>query len=152
MPGGKGNIKPEDGKQFSSDYTPQEKWTEEIATDLGNKLIIWLNEEEGNMFYKEFLINNNLYGDLIGHLSKRFSSFSELIAKAKEIQEIKLVKYGVWDKLNASMTKFTLINNHNYSDKQVIESTINDKVALLKELPPKERAERIKKLIEELKL
>jgi len=29
MPGGKGNIKPKDGKQFSSEYQPEEKWTEE---------------------------------------------------------------------------------------------------------------------------
>ena len=33
------------------------------------------------------------------------------------MQKAKLVKYGVMDKLNAAMTKFTLINNHGWKDK-----------------------------------
>lgn len=39
-----------------------------------------------------------------------------------------------------------------YIEKQIIEQTVNDKVALLKELPDKERAERIKELIKKLDL
>ena len=128
MPGGKGNIKPSDGKQFSSDYQPQEKWTEKRALDLGNELIQWLKEvdeegnDKGNMFFMEFLvIEKDLYEDLIEYLSKKFTSFSELIKKAKKIQEIKLVKYGVGDRLNSSMTKFCLINNHDWKDKTEID-------------------------------
>ena len=128
MLGGKGNIKPSDGKQFSSDYQPQEKWTEKRALDLGNELIQWLKEvdeegnDKGNMFFMEFLvIEKDLYEDLIEYLSKKFTSFSELIKKAKKIQEIKLVKYGVGDRLNSSMTKFCLINNHDWKDKTEID-------------------------------
>ncbi len=154
MPGGKGNIKPEDGKQFSSDYQPEEKWTEENALNLGNELIEWLKKpSKGNIFFEEFLyINENYYPELIAYLSKKFTSFLNLLDRAKNIQKIKLIKYGVSDLLNAPMTKFTLINNHNMSDKQVIENPVSNKIALLKELPPKERAKRIKELVKELKL
>lgn len=33
------------GKQFSADYLPQEKWTEEMALQIVNDLIIWLNPQ-----------------------------------------------------------------------------------------------------------
>jgi len=129
MPGGNKNIKPEDGKKFSSEYQPQEKWTEKKSLKLGADLIDWLKardedgEDKGNIFYEEFLvIERDLYPQLITYLSEKFSSFSKLIDKAKKIQELKLVKYGVGDRLNASMTKFTLSNNHGYSDKQEVQN------------------------------
>lgn len=115
MAGGYKKIKPEDGKQFSSDYQPEEKWTEEKATELGEELIKWLTDKdnEGNIFFEEFIvIQKDLYPSLIAYLSKKYSSFSKLIEKAKKIQEIKLYKYGVADRLNAAMAKFVLINEH----------------------------------------
>ena len=124
MPGGKGNIRPSDGKQFSKDYQPKEKWTKKRAMALGEELIAWLKEtdedgeDKGNMFFEEFLvIEKDLYLEVISYLCKKFTSFSKLIEKAKKIQELKLVKYGVGDRLNATMTKFVLMNCHGFSDK-----------------------------------
>lgn len=124
MPGGNKNIKPKDGKQFSSDYQPEEKWTEDKALQLGHELIDWLKlknqdgEDNGNMFYQEFLIiEKDLYEGVISYLCEKFSSFSKLIEKANKIQELKLQKYGVADRLNATMTKFVLTNKHGWSDK-----------------------------------
>lgn len=125
MPGGKSNIKPEDGKQFSSEYQPQEKWTEEKALELADDLIDWLNakddngEDKGNMFYEEFLvIERGLYPQLISYLEEKFSSFLKRIRTAEKIQELKLQKYGVGDRLNASMTKFVLANKHGWKERQ----------------------------------
>jgi len=119
MAGGKCNIKPEDGKQFSSEYQPSEKWTEKKALDLGADLISWLKEKDsngndiGNIFFEEFIvINMDLYPQLTSYLCKKFSSFLKLIEKAKKIQELKLYKYGTADRLNAQITKFVLINEH----------------------------------------
>ena len=131
MPGGKGNIKPSDGKQFSKEYQPKEKWTEERAlNEVGHPLIEWLlakdkdGNDKGNMFFEEFLIiENNYYHDLVRYLSEKFTSFSELIERARKIQELKLQKYGVADRLNATMTKFVLINKHNWKDKIEHENT-----------------------------
>lgn len=122
MPGGNKNIRPEDGKQFSSEYQPEEKWTEKRALKVGKELLEWLKKEEENIFFDEFLyIENNYYTELIAYLSNKFTSFLRLIEKAKKIQETKLMKFGVLDKLNAQMTKFTLINNHNWKNKKEIE-------------------------------
>lgn len=129
MPGGKKNIRPEDGKQFSKDYQPPEKWTEEVALKLGRELLDWLKEKDeedkdkGNIFIIDFLAGKEKSRDLPTYLANKFSSFSELLEKAKTIQEAKLVKYGVADRLNASMTKFCLINHHGYYDKQHIDHT-----------------------------
>ncbi len=113
MGGGKGNIKPKDGKQFSQEYQPEEKWTEKKAIELGEDMISWLKESDTNLFFGEYLhIVNNYYPSLISYLRNKFTSFSKLIEKAKKIQELKLYKFGVADRLNASMTKFVLINEH----------------------------------------
>lgn len=121
MPGGNKNIKPEDGKQFSSEYQPAQKWTEDAALKIGNELISWMKEADENMFFEEFLyLKENYNTDLISYLRKKFSSFAELIRIAKKMQEVKLKKFGVMDKLNAQMTKFVLINNHNWRDKKEI--------------------------------
>jgi len=129
MGGGKGNIKPSDGVQFGKGNKAAEKWTEAVALKLGQELIDWLKEvdEEGNdkanMFFNEFLIiEKDLDDSTIDYLCKKFTSFSELITKAKKIQEIKLVKYGVADRLNATMTKFVLTNHHGYKDKTDLTS------------------------------
>ena len=37
------------------------------------------------------------------------------------------MKFGVFDKLNATMTKFTLINNHDWKDKQEIQQEVTNK-------------------------
>ena len=122
MPGGNKNIGPDDGKKFSSEYQPEEKWTEERALSLGKELIEWLKEEgTENMFFEEFLvIKKDLYPELTSYLCNKFSSFSKLIAKAKKIQEIKLKKYGSGDVLNATITKFVLINEHEWKDKSEV--------------------------------
>jgi len=126
MAGGKGNIKPEDGKQFSSEYQPEEKWTEKKSLELGDDLIAWMKLAPTNIFWEEYLIiERDLYGSLIAYLCHKFSSFSKLIERAKKIQEIKLKKYGTADALNASVTKFVLINEHGWADKQEIDHTVN---------------------------
>ena len=118
MAGGYGKIKPSDGKQFSSEYQPKIKWTEEAALKLGEELLAWMRDDDENMFINDFLIIENDYDDdLCTYLSKKFSSFSELLNKTKAIQKTKLLKFGVLDRLNSTMTKFVLINNHGMTDK-----------------------------------
>lgn len=115
------------GKLFSSKYQPPEKWTEERALQLGNDLINWLKakdedgNDKGNIFFEEFLtMEKDLYPELTKYLSDKFSSFFKLLEQAKKIQEIKLMKFGTTNQLNATMTKFVLINKHGWRDKQEI--------------------------------
>ena len=150
MPAKKGNTH---GKQFSKDYQPAEIWTEENALRLGNDLIAWLLEKETNIFFLEFLVIDNDYSEtLTAYLSSKFKSFSRLLFRAKKIQEAKLLKYGVLDKLNSSMTKFVLINNHGYTDRKAIENTIiqtdAEKLALVQKINFIESGQKVEEEIE----
>ncbi len=101
-----------------------EKWTEQIALDLGNELINWIKLDD-NIFFEDFLyIVKDLHPNIIGYLSKKYKSFNELLKRSKKIQELKLVKLGIKDKLQPAMTIFVLKNHHNYKDKQEITADI----------------------------
>lgn len=119
MPGGHANINGSDGNTFEKGNKEAEKWTEEIALELGEELIEWISSEgKENMFFGWFFhIEKGLYRDLPQYLCRKFPSFKELYDKAVEIQKLKLIKYGVDDKLNAQMTKFVLSNLHDMADK-----------------------------------
>lgn len=130
MPGGNKNIKPEDGKQFSKDYQPTEKWTEKNALALGNEMIEWLNEVDengkdlGNTLFEEFLvIKKGLYPDIITYLRDKFTSFSKLYKAAKKTQEIKITKYCLLDQMNAGMGKFLLSATHGLTEKKEIKQS-----------------------------
>ena len=128
MPGGNKNIKPSDGKQFSSEYQPdKEIWTEEVALLFCQDIIDWLNKADENIFFDEFIFmvadpkkyheKAKIYVQLPSYLSGKYTSCLNLLEKAQKIQEIKLKKFGAFDKLNASITKFCLINLHDWKDK-----------------------------------
>ena len=121
------------GKQFTSEYQPEnEKWTESESLKFINDLIAWIKEKDDNIFVDDFIFLScdeskyagNIYAKLPNYLASKFDSCSTLYARAIQMQKAKLVKYGVMDKLNAHMTKFTLINNHGWKEKTDI--TTND--------------------------
>jgi hypothetical protein len=134
MPGGNGNIKPSDNPApFLKGNKAAEKWTKEIADTFANELIEWLSEkftdnegnekDKGNIFIIDFLAERKMPPKIISYLARKFTTFDTVMEIAKNIQEAKLVKYGVADRLNASMTKFCLINHHGYVDRQHIDHT-----------------------------
>lgn len=110
-----------------------EKWTEKKALKLGNDLIDWLNakdeegEDKGNIFFKEFLvIENDLYQEIIDYLCEKYKLFFNLIKRAKAIQETKLVKFGLADRLQTTMAIFVLKNHHDYKDRKEIDNKSSD--------------------------
>ncbi len=133
MPGGNKNIRPEDGRQFNLGNKAAEKWSEKKALALGYELLDWLDEtddegrDKGNIFMIDFLASQRISCRIPSYLADKFSSFCLLLEIAKTIQEAKLLKYGVADRLNASLTKFCLINHHGYFDKQHIDHTTQGK-------------------------
>ena len=49
-----------------------------------------------------------------------------------KIQELKLIKYGIADDLNATMTKFVLTNHHEYSERKETTVIQNEPLTELK--------------------
>jgi len=113
------------GKMFSKEYQPEEKWTEEKALALGYELLEWMKQPM-NIFFEEFLIiENDYYAELIAYLSSKFPSFLKVIDRARKIQELKLQKHATFKDTDTGMTKFILINRHDWKDKT--EETVNHK-------------------------
>lgn len=104
-----------------------EKWTEEAALKIVNDLIKWLkpdvvgemDQNEANIFVKDFLLfhTEGITRNQIQKLRKKYESFDALYARAREMQEVKLIKLGIGDRTNAQLTKLFLVNNHGYRDK-----------------------------------
>ena len=131
--GGYKNIDPHGGVKFKEGNRAAEKWTEERALAFGNEMINWMTSADENIFFDEFifLIAPSLpdYGDVSiftttpAYLANKYSSFSNLLERARKIQETRLKKFGAFDKLNASIVKFLLSAEHGLSEKSIIEST-----------------------------
>ena len=109
-----------------------EKWTEESLLKLGNELLEWLKSPK-NIFFEKFLIEYDLYGTMLGTYTEKYPSFSQLVNRAKKIQEYKIVEGAIVKDFDSGMTKFMLINNHGYvSDKQQIEQTGKQTIEFVK--------------------
>jgi len=94
-----------------------EKWTEEKVFELGSDMLEWFKEKD-NIFFQDFFVNKHgLFRSTRSDLKERLKSFRTLMEQAKELQEIKLADGGTKNRLNAAITKFMFMNNHNYSEK-----------------------------------
>jgi hypothetical protein len=128
--GGKGGIRPEDGKQFEKGNKAAEKWTEPESLKLANDIIKWMQEKNENIFFEDFLYLHNHEGKYAGkvtpqtlhYLKGKFISFSNLIEIAKKIEEVKITKFAAFDKMNAGFVKFLLSCNHGKSEKSIVET------------------------------
>ena len=99
-----------------------EKWTIENVSKLADELIEWFKHPE-NFYAKSFFLERNLYEDLRYYLRDKFPLFSDILKKAKELQEAKLVESGLLQKTNPAMTIFMLKAKHKFKDKIEIEQT-----------------------------
>ena len=93
--------------------------TDEEDNQMADKLLAWI-KEEGNVFYQDFLNQQDLDANWIKHARDRNPYVMKQYLKAKKIQEVKLMKGGLLDpRFNSGMARFILINRHaeNWSEK-----------------------------------
>lgn len=93
------------------------KWTSKALVDVGEDLIKWMNAKPENLFFQEYLNGIGLYANFLSDYQGECKGFSQLVKNARDIQEQKLWKYGVANKLNPALTIFALKNNHGATDK-----------------------------------
>ena len=125
----------EDNGHFKKGNKFAEKWTEEMAVNFGNEIINWLLSADENIFFEEFIFliapqleeysNISILANTPSYLSSKYERFSHLLGKARKIQELKLKKFGSFDKLNASIVRFLLSAEHGLTEKK--EETVNHK-------------------------
>lgn len=107
------------------------KWTEEKVLELGEDLITWLKANEDNVWFERFLYEEkDLYPQFISEMVEKYEKFSELIKRAKKIQEGKIVDGSFKHNLNPTMAIFVLKNHYQYTDKQQSEITFKEEPPL----------------------
>ena len=107
------------------------KWTEEKVLQLGEELIEWLKSHEDNVWFERFLYEEkDLYPQFISEMVEKYPKFSELIKRAKKIQEGKIVDGSFKHNLNPTMAIFVLKNHYQYTDKTQTDITISEQPLL----------------------
>lgn len=100
------------------------KWTEDKACQMGEQLLEWMNEAPQNFWIKDFLLEKELYADVIGYLSNKYPPFLEYIARAREIEASRIQKLGLMGHLNSGMAQWILAVNHKIFNIQKSETEI----------------------------
>ena len=118
---------------FQEGNKAAEKWTEERALAFGNEMLLWMVSSDENIFFEEFIFlvapflpsyeDVSIFVSTPAYLANRFESFSKLLGQCRKIQELKLKKFGSFDKLNASIVKFLLSAEHGLSEKSELKTT-----------------------------
>jgi len=114
-----------------------EKWTEEKALELGNELMEWMMPDivtgkdkeikyDKNLrniqFNKFILMDKDLDKNIISELCKKYDSFGQIIAKAKEMQEVKAFELAIFaKKMNPAGIIFFIKTVCGRNEKSMIE-------------------------------
>ena len=89
---------------------------DEFIINEGNALIEWMRQPE-NIFVNRFASNRGYHSSRFNDWSKSNKDFALIYARAKELQELKLAEGGLHGKYKEQITKFVLVNHHNYREK-----------------------------------
>lgn len=97
------------------------KWTEEKAFQFVEDVYEYIKENEDCIFIGEPITELGWYTQLWSYLKDKFDF--ELIKRCESVLEARLVKLGVTNKSNATMTIFTLKNHYDWRDKKETDIT-----------------------------
>lgn len=99
-----------------------EKWTEDACHELLDRLEQWYAENDTNIYFKEFVLREGLYQDIIDHITSKFESVSKRFKYFNDLQEQRLVSLATIGVTKEGFTKFMLINKFGYAEKTEVKS------------------------------
>lgn len=91
------------------------EWTPERIEDLRLKFEEWLKPED-NFWFKDFISEYDLPDAILSKLSKLDEKFRQTYKKAVRKQESILLKGGLFNKTNSTMSIFALKCNHAWTE------------------------------------
>ena len=107
------------------------KWTEEKVLEVGNELIEWLCEVEDNIWFEKFLyVEKGIYPQWTSEMRDKYPKFSELLKRAKKIQESKISDMALKNEISIPMSIFVLKNHYGWTDKSEQQITVRQEPPL----------------------
>lgn len=101
------------------------KYTTEIIEREAELLDEWVDRDD-NLYFKEFSLERGYPSEYMSRWAKENERFHQAYTRAKDWQELKLLKGGLNRTYDASFCKFTMQNVCRWSDKQIIEHTTTE--------------------------
>lgn len=92
------------------------KFNEEEVNKFAIELVEWM-KQPGNWWLKMFCLERDIDADCMSEWAVKYPVFRGAYNLAMEWQESKIVQSGMMGTFNSNITKFTLINKHNWTDK-----------------------------------
>lgn len=94
-------------------------FTDEFVEKEAYALEEWLKNPD-SLYLQDFVLSRSYGPQRLSEFAKRNDLFSEVYARAKCMQERKLMHDGLTRKADATITKFTMQNVCKWSDKQTV--------------------------------
>lgn len=108
------------------------KWTDEVIAKETNALHEWI-ENPNNYFFTSFLTARNLHPQQVERFAEMSEEFCEAYARAKLVQEQRLVELAVSRKGDGNFIKFVLQNKAGWKDKNEISGDTQNPLAVIME-------------------
>lgn len=109
------------------------KYTKEFIENEADEFIKWMQLPR-SIYYKSFAFSRGYSQQRLTEWAASNEKFAETMRIANDWQEQKLIECSLHNDTNASMTKFVLINKHNWRDKQetvILSADSNNPLAAL---------------------
>ena len=103
------------------------KWTEEYVEELADDLVSWMESDETNLWYKDWALKKHIHVQRLSEWASKYPKFNDALNQAKAIQESRMTKEALTQKLNHTMCIFLLKCNHGYIDRQTVDQTVTKK-------------------------
>jgi len=98
-----------------------EKWTEKEAKSFVDSVLKYVQDHPKCMFIGEAVTELGYYRTLWDYLADKFDF--DTVKRVESILESRLVKAGLSNETNSTMTIFTLKNNYKWTDKHEHDHT-----------------------------
>lgn len=74
----------------------------------------WMKKKD-SVFIKQFAVERGYLSSYFADFAAESKVFDDVLKRAKEWQETRLLSLGLYNHINPYITKFVLVNHHNYS-------------------------------------
>lgn len=93
------------------------RYSKEDIEQFADEFMIWM-KNDSHFWFKDFCLEKGIDPDYMSEWAKENEKFNEAYRLAKALQESRIFKGSMLGELNCSMSKFSLMNNHGWAEKQ----------------------------------